>query len=124
MIHSGEKPFKCDYPNCERRFRDKSNLNIHFKKHFKNESFENNNSLKYDNNINEKINYSNNNNLDSSKDNENFLNGSNVNNFISKVHEITESNNNNELFYFNEINYFNDENQEFFNGIDLWINEC
>ena len=32
MIHTGEKPFICDYPNCGKQFRERGNLNSHYKK--------------------------------------------------------------------------------------------
>lgn len=33
MIHTGEKPFMCTYPGCNKYFREKGNLNSHYKKH-------------------------------------------------------------------------------------------
>ena len=36
MIHTGEKPFSCTFPGCQKKFREKGNLNSHLKKHYKN----------------------------------------------------------------------------------------
>ena len=35
MIHKGQKPYECDI--CQKRFRVRSNLNFHIKKHKNNE---------------------------------------------------------------------------------------
>jgi uncharacterized Zn-finger protein len=35
MIHKGEMPFQCSI--CQKRFRERSNLNYHIKKHKSNE---------------------------------------------------------------------------------------
>jgi uncharacterized Zn-finger protein len=43
MIHTGEKPFNCTFPGCQKKFREKGNLNSHLKKHYKNHNFQNNN---------------------------------------------------------------------------------
>ena len=34
MIYTGEKPFICNYPNCGKKFRERGNLNSHYKKTF------------------------------------------------------------------------------------------
>lgn len=35
--HTGQKPFQCDYPNCEKRFSQSSNLASHKKSHWEEE---------------------------------------------------------------------------------------
>jgi uncharacterized Zn-finger protein len=37
--HSGEKHFECEYPDCEKSFRERSNLLKHFNKHVSNKRF-------------------------------------------------------------------------------------
>ena len=38
-IHTGEKPFKCNYPNCNAAFKAKGHLNAHMKTHNKIKNF-------------------------------------------------------------------------------------
>jgi len=33
MTHTGEKPFGCTFPNCNRKFLEKGNMKTHFKTH-------------------------------------------------------------------------------------------
>jgi uncharacterized protein YlaI len=33
MIHTGDRPYKCDWPNCEWAFKEKHTLQIHQLKH-------------------------------------------------------------------------------------------
>jgi uncharacterized Zn-finger protein len=35
MTHTGEKPHKCTYPGCNKRFSEKGNMKTHFKTHVK-----------------------------------------------------------------------------------------
>ena len=35
FIHTGEKPYKCDVPDCTKRYRQTSQLSIHKKKHWR-----------------------------------------------------------------------------------------
>ena len=32
--HQGEKPYKCNFPNCSKSFTEKGNMKTHYKNHF------------------------------------------------------------------------------------------
>ena len=104
MIHTGEKPFICNYPNCGKKFRERGNLNSHYKKHFKN--FENKSLLtttfSIDNNNN---NFNENNNVNNNKKFDCIEN--NVNDVIDKIYRFDCFNN--ELFSLNELNLLCDD---------------
>ena len=34
-IHSGEKPYRCDFPGCEKRYRQSSQLSVHKRVHMR-----------------------------------------------------------------------------------------
>ena len=62
MIHTGEKPFSCTFPGCQKKFREKGNLNSHLKKHYKNcnlmlNNYGNNNNNNNDENKNKNVVY-------------------------------------------------------------------
>jgi uncharacterized Zn-finger protein len=104
MIYTGEKPFICNYPNCGKKFRERGNLNSHYKKHFKN--FENKSLLtttfSIDNNNN---NFNENNNVNNNKKFDCIEN--NVNDVIDKIYGFDCFNN--ELFSLNELNLLCDD---------------
>lgn len=37
--HSGQKPFKCEFPGCDRRFAQRGNVHAHMKVHIQGEKF-------------------------------------------------------------------------------------
>ena len=40
-IHTKEKPFKCPFNGCEKKFAEKGNMRIHYKRHFKKNKMKN-----------------------------------------------------------------------------------
>ena len=98
MIHTGEKPFNCTFPGCQKKFREKGNLNSHLKKHYKNHNFQNNN---YNNN---NININNINNEEENKKIKNFV--------LFEIKKIINNDDNNNTDINNDINKINIEHKD------------
>ena len=124
MIHTGEKPFICDYPNCGKKFRERGNLNCHYKKHFKNHENKSlpTTTVSVDNNF---INFQNGNFFNENfilVDNENIICKSNQNNVDDCFDKMYDNIFNHEFFSLNELNLLCDKDEKFENN-DFIMNE-
>ena len=119
MIHTGEKPFVCNFPNCNMKFRDKGNLNNHYKKHVNNNCINLNNYNKSQNiNISvdkEKNNY---------KSTESVLNEKVIYNNI--VYNFYNEKENEKMDFVNlsELNLLFDNNQEINDDDNFIFKDC
>ncbi len=118
MIHTGEKPFICDYPNCGKQFRERGNLNSHYKKHLKNHENKSlpTTTVSIDNNF---LNFQNGKFFNTDfilVDNDKFSCKSNENNINDGFDKLYENNFNHEFFSLNELNLLCDKEDKFENN--------
>ena len=116
--HTKEKPFQCPFQNCQKKFAEKGNMRIHYKRHFKNNNL-NNFNLSICNSMEKET-------IDSIHDKDciennnnnkiiNNINNCNINNNNINIQNINISNNN--------ISY-NDNNNICNNNVEYDCDEC
>ena len=119
MIYTGEKPFVCNFPNCNMKFRDKGNLNNHYKKHL-NSDFINLNNCNKSQNINISIDKD----KKSCKNTDSVLNENVIYNNIIYNFNIETENEKNDILKLNELNLLCDNNQDIIDNDNFIFNEC